>query len=38
MSNSKVDFNTIADDMMTSLGLAGDNFLTFFLAGFGMAG
>lgn len=37
MSNSKTDFNTITDDMMTSLRLAGDNFLTFFLAGLGMA-
>ena len=37
MSNSKTDFNTIIDDMMTSLRLAGDNFLTFFLAGLGMA-
>lgn len=37
MSNSKTDFNTITDDMMTSLKLAGDNFLTFFLAGLGMA-
>ena len=37
MSNSKTNFNTIIDDMMTSLRLAGDNFLTFFLAGLGMA-
>ena len=37
MSNSKTDFNTITDDMMTSITLAGDNFLTFFLAGLGMA-
>ena len=37
MSNSQTDFNTITDDMMTSLKLAGDNFLTFFLAGLGMA-
>jgi hypothetical protein len=38
MLNSKTDFYTITDDMMTSLGLAGDNLLTFFLAGFGMTG
>jgi len=38
MSDSKIDFNTIADDMITSLRLAGDNALTFFLAGLGMTG
>ncbi len=37
MSNAKTDFNTITDDMMTSITLAGNNFLTFFLAGLGMA-
>ncbi|MGY5862133.1 MAG: hypothetical protein RTU09_07135 [Candidatus Thorarchaeota archaeon] len=37
MSNEKTDFNTITDDIVTSLRLAGDNFLTFFLASLGMA-
>ena len=38
MSDLKIDFNTIADDMMTNLRLAGDDSLAFFLAGFGRAG
>jgi hypothetical protein len=38
MPNSKTDFYTIPDDMITSLRLAGDNLFIFFLAGFGMTG
>ena len=37
MSDSKIDFNKISDDVMTILRLAGDDSLTFFLAGLGMA-
>jgi len=38
MSDSKIDFNAISDDMITIPRLAGNNLLTIFLAGFGITG